>query len=205
MNKFFNRTVGEDFRLSVEMNRKEIRQRSNTDPSYGIAGNTFRAFRGIKTPSRTYREWAKHTTQDALMLESGFESQGEFDKWHKHLAKSLRDHWAKKYGDSASFAHIFKMVDLYVKWLSCRAECPPALAESIVHYGYCALDSQILRALNSALSGALPCSKPSMGDIKNENTYEFCQSLIKEFAEANGGTRLLFDFYAWSPGGAANG
>lgn len=44
-------------------------------------------------------------------------------------------------------------------------------------------------------------SNPSMKDIHNHVTYTFCQDAITEFAEASGGTRLLFDEYAWKRGG----
>ena len=49
---------------------------------------------------------------------------------------------------------------------------------------------------------ALPIRKPSMGDIHSENTYAFCQTLITNFATHFGGSRLLFDYFAWRRGGS---
>ncbi len=92
------------------------------------------------------------------------------------------------------------MVDLYIKWLCSNNECSEKLANSLIKYAYCALDSQILTKLNEALNHALPIRKPSMGDIANQYTYDYCQSLIKDFSETYNGTRLLFDYYAWERG-----
>src|SRR3990172_7248185 len=183
MKKYYRNPIGTDFKASLPRLRKKIRAESfdPNDSIYGIAGNTFRAFRGFKKPSRTYRSWARSITENAI-----------------------KNHWKKEQDNEPSFAHTYKMVDLYLKWLCSNEKCPEKLANSIIKYGYCALDSQILKKLNEALSYALPIRirNPSMGDITNENTYEYCQSLIMDFAENFNGYRLLFDYYAWVPGSA---
>jgi len=207
MEKYYNESIGTDFRKSLMTLKKKIRSKS-FDPKnskYGIGGNTFRAFRGFNRPSQTYRGWAEETTKNVMKNKKGFSNQEEFDKWHTQLISSLRCHWNKEQTNEPSFAQTCKMVDLYLKWLCSNQKCPEKLANSIVKYGYCALDSQILKKLNEALSGALPIKKPSMGHIANENTYEYCQSLIKGFSEYFGGHRLLFDYYAWVSGGAGKG
>jgi len=188
--------------------RERIRAESfdPNDSSYGIVGNTFRAFRGFKEPSKTYRSWARSITETAFSNQDGIESQDAFDKWHTELYLELKEHWKKEQqGKEPSLAHTYKMVDLYLKWLCSNATCPAELANSIIKFGYCALDSQILEKLNEALSYALPIKNPSMGDIANRNTYDYCQSLIKDFAENFNGSRLLFDYYAWAPGNEKNG
>jgi hypothetical protein len=40
-----------------------------------------------------------------------------------------------------------------------------------------------------------------MGNIFNQNTYEFCQQIINDFCTQAGGTKLEFDFWAWKKGG----
>ncbi|OGW03367.1 MAG: hypothetical protein A2W77_02800 [Nitrospinae bacterium RIFCSPLOWO2_12_39_16] len=206
MKKYYSNPIGTDFKASLPRLRKKIRAESfdPNDSIYGIAGNTFRAFRGFKKPSRTYRSWARSITENAIKNQDGFDSQDDLDKWHIELYSTLKNHWKKEQDNEPSFAHTYKMVDLYLKWLCSNEKCPEKLANSIIKYGYCALDSQILKKLNEALSYALPIRirNPSMGDITNENTYEYCQSLIKDFAENFNGYRLLFDYYAWVPGSA---
>lgn len=206
MEKYYQASIGNDFAKQAVALRNNMRSQSQElmNSDFGIAGNTFRALIGYSNPpSLAYRSWAKITTE-SLINEQGStpsSSQEEFDIWHNQLFNSLADHWNRIQNKPLSFAHTFKLVDLYCRWLFTYNECPQILAKSILDYGYCALDSQILRRLNDALSGALPIRKPTMGDIQNANTYSFCQDLIKDFSEHYGVNRILFDFYAWKAGG----
>jgi hypothetical protein len=205
MEQFYDQSIGEDFRSKLTGLMKKVRSQSFDGElcSYGIGGNTFRAYRGYnQRPSEVYRSWASLKTKD--VLGGHFPSmidQRAFDEWHHELFESIYNHWLTEQGQEISFAHTSKLLDLYLKWLMTNQRCPDKLASAILHYGYCALDSQILFRLNQCLSGALPIKNPTMGDILNRNTYVFCQHLIRDFAEKFGGTRTLFDFYAWEPGG----
>jgi hypothetical protein len=206
MKKYYQESIGNDISKQASKLRKNMRSQSHDlmNSDFGIAGNTFRAFIGYSTaPSLVYRSWARETTE-RIISEKGVKpgkSQAEFDKWHNQLFDSLVEQWDSIQNNPLSFAHTFKLVDLYCRWLFTYDACPKLLAKSILSYGYCALDSQILRRLNEALSGALPIRKPTMGDIQNKNTYSFCQDLIKDFSEHYGVNRILFDFYAWKAGG----
>jgi len=187
MEEFYDQSIGKDFKSRLEDLKKKLRSLpfERDSSSYGIAGNTFRAYRGYKLrPSVIYRHWAALKTKD-LVSNSGpsIESQSEFDAWHRDLFESISNYWLTEQGQGMSFAHTSKLLDLYVKWLVTNQECPERLAKAILRYGYCALDSQILFRLNQCLSGALPIKNPTMGDILNKNTYLFCQDLIKGFAE----------------------
>mgnify|MGYP001344747818 CR=1 FL=1 len=170
---------------------------------YGIAGNRFRAYRDYSLPpSKVYRHWASLKTEDVLGGHfPSMTDQRAFAEWHRDLFESINNHWFSEQGQKISFAHTSKLLDLYLKWLMTNQKCPDQLASAILHYGDCALDSQILFRLNQCLSGDLPIKNSTMGHILNRNTYVFCQELIKDFAEKFGGTRILFDFYAWEPGG----
>lgn len=205
MRNYYNEELGRDFSEQVEALRNLARKESfdENNSTFGIAGNTFRAFTGYKLPpSQIYKEWSSQQTK--LIFSSSdisFNSQSEFDKWHTSLFESLNNYWVERQGKELSFAHTYKAIDLYLKWLCSNSTCSETLSNNLLQFGYCALDSQILYKLNLCLSGALPIRKPTMSDIANQNTYNFCQSLIKDFAEYYGGTRLMFDYYAWKSGG----
>ncbi|SBR48331.1 hypothetical protein [Halomonas sp. HL-93] len=205
MEKFYDQSIGQDFQSRLEGLKKKLRSQpfEVDSSSYGIAGNTFRAYRGYNLrPSVVYRQWASLKTKDLVSnSDPSIENQAEFDAWHQDLFESISEYWLAEQRQKMSFAHTSKLLDLYIKWLVTNQECPQRLATAILRYGYCALDSQILFRLNQCLSGALPIKNPTMGDILNKNTYLFCQELIKGFAEKFGGTRILFDYYAWEPGG----
>lgn len=173
--------------------------------NYGISGNTFRAYTGWnKRPSTIYRQWAETTCDklDIKSLERQLRTSDGFSVWHFSLAKSLQRDWLLAQGKPLSFAHQYKLIDLFVKWLSSHDLSSPKLSEHLIVRANCALDSQTLRKLNECLSMALPITKPSMGNIHSENTYTFCQNLIEQFSVNFGGSRLLFDYYAWRSGGS---
>lgn len=208
MEKYYNETIGKEFASRIP----ELKQQLGTqefDPkksTFGIAGNTFRAFINFeKPPSKVYQDWAKSTTKRLFEDQNipRISSQIEFDNWHSEVVDSLKTFWREAQNGDLKFAYTFKAVDLYIKWLSSLKECPKQLCDGILKFGYCALDSQILKRLNECLSGALPIKNPSMGDISNRNTYDFCQTLIEGFCVKYGGTRLLFDYFAWKPGSAS--
>ncbi|MDO8444626.1 MAG: hypothetical protein Q7T53_00735 [Deltaproteobacteria bacterium] len=205
MEAYYDQAIGVDFARRVEGLRQLIRKKTFDENSstFGIAGNTFRAYIGYNLPpSEVFREWAQNKTRELFQEdELEFSTQSSFDLWHTELFKSIKEYWESKQERDLSFAHTYKLIDLYLKWLLSNSNCPEKLANSILNFGYCALDSKILSMLNKCLSGALPIRNPTMGDIANQNTYDFCQALIKGFAEKHGGTRILFDFYAWERGG----
>ena len=60
MKQYINKTLAREFRNSLpEINKKKTGQKpiNSDDSSYGVAGNTFRAYRGWKKkPSEVYKK-----------------------------------------------------------------------------------------------------------------------------------------------------
>ena len=174
---------------------------SSMPENYGIAGNTFRAYTNWpKRPSQVYKSWAEKVTKqfnEKPPKRIHAKSQEEFDKWHQVLFDALQDHWKKNQGGTLSIAHGYKIIDLYLKNIAFYNFGDRAFTNSIVQYGNCALDKQILNKLNLCMGGCLPIRNPSMGHITNMNCYRFCQSLITEFCGKAKGTRVEYDTWAW--------
>lgn len=172
--------------------------------SYGVGGNTFRAFTGWKRkPSVVYREWAEVTTislnEKSLLQKS--KSRDRFLVWHEQLAASLQAHWKRRQGMHLSVAHCMKCVDGYVAWLVSLKFDNGAGSVALEQVANCLLDQQILKKLNACYSNALPMGpKPSMGHITHIETYVFCQELIGAFVDVAGGTRILFDRFGYKRG-----
>ena len=171
---------------------------------YGVGGETFRAFRNWEhRPSDLYRTWAASVcaqlSPDILAEKLG--SRRAFAQWHRSLVVDLQAHWFAHENHHLSFAHQYKLVDLFIKWMSRHDFGSPKIPVGFEAYAHCALDRQTLGKLNECLSLALPMPNPSMGDILADTTYFFCQDLIREFTTHCGGTPLLFDYFAWKRGG----
>ncbi|MGD7035517.1 hypothetical protein [Methylotuvimicrobium buryatense] len=173
-------------------------------PLYGVSGNTFRAYRSwSEPPGEIYKAWAKKKTDSIITATPLKEIATEpgFQCWHRGLCKSLNAKWKKDQGGKLSIAHCYKLVDLYIKWLSRYRIQNGEFASLLNKYASCALDSQTISKINACYGYCLPISKPRMGDIHNENTYHYCQYMIAAFCEAAGGTKLEFDYWAWKKGG----
>ncbi|VAW77598.1 hypothetical protein MNBD_GAMMA14-1284 [hydrothermal vent metagenome] len=131
------------------------------------------------------------------------ESREGFLEWHEFLLASLERRWRYYEGGVPDLAHRLKLVDLFIKWLSGYDFGEPRFIEALEHNAHCALDSQTLHKMNICYSNALPIARPSMGNIANMRSYLLCQDLIDRFATRFGGTRLLFDYFAWRKGGGS--
>lgn len=183
------------------LGRKNI---SEVDKFYGIAGNTFRAYRDYaKSPSVVYRQWAKIQTNKIIKFQptKQISTSAKFRNWHKNLCDSLNTHWKKKQRKKLSFAHFYKMIDLYIKWLSQFDYPDKNFVKKLNKYASCALDRQTLEKINLCYGKCFPINQPRMGDIFNQNTYNFCQRIINDFCMKASGTKLEFDFWAWKKGG----
>lgn len=206
LSTYFSPEFGAAFAQAIPDLRAQIGMKPFNPHSatYGVGGNTFRAYTGWrKSPSFVYRQWAegKCTQLDPQSLARKLKTSNGFQAWHEELAESLQSVWHKNQGRELSFAHQHKLIDLFVKWLSSHNFSSPSLSESFVAHANCALDSQTLSKLNECLSMALPLSRPSMGHVHCKGTYVFCQDHIHAFSSHFGGSRLLFDYFAWRGGG----
>ena len=206
LSHYFNPVLGERFANDLPELIKQIGKIPfiNRNPSYGVAGNTFRAYRDCDTrPSQLYQEWAEPICNELSIpaLKKQLRTREGFLVWHTYLAESLQQQWTKREGIPLSVAHKYKLVDLFIKWLSGHDLGSSVLSKRLVAHANCALDSQSLKKLNECLSFALPLSNPSMGNIQSEATYQFCQELIEQFTTHFGGSPLLFDYFSWEKGG----
>jgi hypothetical protein len=204
MKQFINHSLASQFKKSIPELKKQIGQKPlhSDDATFGVAGNTFRAYRDWIKPSETYKSWAKNITASLKRQppSEDISTPEGFLKWHRKLYNSLQRYWKKHQGKQLQLSHCYKLIDLYIKWLSAHRLQDNETLEGIIRHANSALDSQILEHLNKCYSMALPIFKPSMGHIHNQNTYIFCQSLITAFSEPCGGSRLLFDYWAWKKG-----
>ncbi len=122
--------------------------------NYGIDGSTFRAFRHIDAPpSLKYRRRAALCT---LELENenfiSINSQDEFDEWHFKFSEAFNDAFENK----LSFSQKMKLTDLYFKWAYQNDEINSTARNVIHRYGYCPLDSIILKRMNACFNNFLP-------------------------------------------------
>jgi len=204
--EFFSSVHSREFRRFARQVRRELGREpfELRSANYGVGANTFRAL-GVygEAPSKVYQAWAKAVCDrlDPVELAKQISSRAGFERWHASLAVTLERRWRKAYpGRPLSVAHKYKLVDLFIKWLSRYDHGCTEFTNALVDHANCPLDSQALAKLNACLKHALPISSPRMGDIKTEQTYQFCQALVEGFAVSNGASKLLFDYYAWKSG-----
>ena len=206
MNKYLNKQQLILFSKSLKKTRSLLGRSpiAEMTPSYGVAGNTFRAYRGWRhSPSETYRAWAEKYTHRIIKdpPTESISTQKKFQQWHKSLYDSLNRYWKKRQDNALSLAHCYKLIDLYIKWASQFDFDDDKFITMLNKHASCALDRQTIERLNKCYSYCLPISSPRMGDIINQNTYDYCQEIIYAFCKEAGGTKLEFDYWAWERGG----
>lgn len=211
LQKYFDEHEGKKFSDSISNLKAQIGRHTEIrlDGNFGVTGSTFRAFRAQRLPpSIIYRNWARKTTkliiEDPSKININIISSENFKNWRRCIAEDLQVEWVKHQNAKLSFAHSNKLIDLFIKWLSEHSLNKSDLPQTFSQNANCALDRKSLGKLNQCLRHALPIKNPSMGDIHTEATYIFCQEAITLFSEFYGGTRLLFDFYAWNSSNESN-
>ena len=163
MDKYINKQKLNSFSKSLIKTRSALGKNDITSitKAYGIAGNTFRAYTGWRvSPSDVYRVWAKNNTDKLIKSPpTKITSNKEgFKKWHKSLYDSLNRYWKKKQGAHLSVAHCYKLIDLYIKWLSQFDFGDSRFVKNINKYASCALDRQTIEKINQCYSKCLPIS-----------------------------------------------
>jgi hypothetical protein len=200
---FVNQAGMERLRRALPRAKAYFDERLPHDPSFGVASNTFRAFRGIKGPSVVYRAWARKTIENPEFLAKGCAANsGEgFETFHSFLSNSLESCWQQETCRLISVAHKYKLVDLFTKHV-CRLEiATSAINNSLLAHGHVPLDSRVFSCLDRLLSGILAVDGRAMGQVKTEECYRFYQKVIRLLMHNMGGHNLYFDFFAWNLGG----
>lgn len=174
--------------------------------SIGASGSMFRVFRGVTKPSVIYQEWAfaqsqsKEFERDVLLLNT----QEQFENLHFRLGKSLARYWKNKAGQKLVLAHRYKLLDLFIK-RACELRLPqPMMNDKLLTYGHVPLDRWVFITLDNIFSGIFLLTGRSMGQVKNEESYQFYQKLIRqlmrELKPPEEYPALYFEFHAWEPG-----
>lgn len=207
----------QDLADSLTGAREHYKQRIEIDSatSVGASGSMFRVFGGIDKPSLIYQNWAHEQTQskefrrDVLALKT----QEQFETLHSSLADSLSYYWknnARYLKDEAkkeitlTLAQKFKLLDLFIK-RACELNLRDDLMnKNLLSFGHVPLDKWIFTALDNVFSGVFLLAGRSMGQMKNEQSYQFYQNLIRQLMrELQPPTEypaLYFEFYAWNLG-----
>ncbi len=206
LDDYFCERTGAAFERRLPVLRKKLGAVNilNRKAGYGISGNTFRAYQGWHNrPIDIYNGWAERITEslEPKTLAEKISTRDGFLVWHAQLSASLKRRWRYYEGATPKLPHQLKLVDLFIKWLSSHSFAEPKFTAALEMNANCALDSQTLKRMNEAYSNVLPLGKPSMGHITNMATYMLCQDLIQRFSVHFGGSRLLFDYFAWKKGG----
>jgi hypothetical protein len=159
---------------------------------------------------RSLRHKAKNLSANVLALQT----QEQFEKFHSALGGSLSSYWKNNAtGDGLekelSPSHKLKLLDVFIK-RACELELPnalrpnPIMNDKLLAFGHVPLDSLVFNALDSIFSGVLLLAGRSMGDVKDETTYQFYQRLIRQLmSDLPSSTQhpaLYFEFYAWNLG-----
>lgn len=189
----------EKLRYALKDTQREFNAAEKMPADLGITGNTFRAYSKCGTsPSAVYRKWA--ISQGFSLIEQhDVHDRKSFQALHKKLLESLVKYWNKEASRDLSFAERHKIVDLFVKAVSFHSghSCEKARI-GLYHYGNIPLDKFSLLAISDLFYGIVVSPAPSMGHIRDQQTYNFLQNQIFLLTQAENLPNLVFDHYAWN-------
>lgn len=165
----------------------------------GITGSTFRAYQNCGgSPSVAFRGWATAEGY-ALINQRAIQNRKDFLELHGKLADSLSAHWIRTGLRGLTVAEKYKIIDLFVKAVAFTNDHPSEKErEALYHYGNIPLDKFSLIAIDSLFYGIVVNPAPSMGHIRDEQTYGFLQDQIHLLTHAANIPNLVFDHYAWN-------
>lgn len=152
--------------------------------SIGASGSMFRVFRKIEKPSVIYQDWAFAQTQSKEFEREvlSLQKQEHFENLHLRLGQSLARYWKNRAGQKLVLAHKFKLLDLFIK-RACELDLPqPTMNDKLLSFGHVPLDRWVFIALDNIFSGIFLLTGRSMGQVKNEESY---QVLSKSHRAAN--------------------
>ena len=168
-------------------------------PDIGITGSTFRAYRNFSaSPSVIYRKWV-FSAGYSIINKHPVNDRKSFQFLHKKLLESLVGEWDAEGLRKLSFSEQHKIIDLFVKAVAFRSGHPCEKARySLFQYGNIPLDKFSLLAMSELFYGVVVCPSPSMGHIRDKQTYDFLQDQIFMLTQSENLPNLVFDHYAWN-------
>ena len=187
-------------RIQAAEKSSEIAYRSGAvlPKDYGITGSTFRAYQKCdQSPSSIFRSWAD-TSGFKLVVAASVKSRTDFLQLHQKLASSFDLQWQGSGNRSLSIAEKYKVTDLFVKALAFKSEHPcESSRQALYQYANIPLDKFSLLAVKKFFYGIVISGNPSMGDIRDYETYDFLQTQIYSLTQMAKIPNLVFDHYAW--------
>lgn len=166
--------------------------------SIGASGSMFRVFHGIDRPSVVYQKWAYDMVKSSAFDDlKSIGTQEQFEQFHFDLGQSLQSHWKAATGATLKFAHLFKLLDVFVK-RACELELlAPETNTTLLRYGHVPLDSWVFVALDHLFSGALLLEDCTMGQV-NDNAYRLYQQFVRQIMAPMNAPPLYFEYFAWN-------
>jgi hypothetical protein len=199
LSKYLNNSEFRKLRAALPEAKRHYRDRLTDDPGYGVAGNTFRAFRKVRKPSLIFRTWAKRVLESKRFRRALLDAttRSRFEKLHTLLAVSLDRHWSKAVKKPLSLAHRYKLVDLFLMSAARRDLGDDRRNRNLIRFAHVPMDSKVLSALDRLFSGILLAQGRTMGHMRTPEAYGFYQTLIIKFMRPLQEAPLYFDYFAW--------
>ena len=183
---------------AIQVTEKKFRKPDYIDKNLGIAGNTFRTYSHFgQKPSVIYKDWVKEKGYK-VVEESTIANRDDFMLLHKKLVKSFETFCKKSGCRPLLISETNKVIDLYTKALAFNIGHPcEKQRQGLYKYANIPLDKYSLTTIGELFYGIIVCNNPSMGHIRDMETYNFIQSRIFDLTSSIKIPNLVFDTYAW--------
>lgn len=167
---------------------------------YGVAGNTFRAFRNLpKRPSAVYKDWSRKEIgkPDFVSRLTAIESSEEYDGWISNLSDGLKRHWKNEMGENIQYGASRKLPNLLMKGLISWAGFTSNQRNRLIKYLHVPLDSYTLVGITNCIDLEIP-SNATMKFVAGESMYMEIQAAIKKVCLKAKVPAIYFDVLCWN-------
>lgn len=166
---------------------------------YGVAGNTFRAFRNLPhKPSVIYKSWSKKEMDkpDFVSRLLAISSGDEYDVWIAQLSDRLRKHWKDEMGENLHYGASRKLPNLMMKGLISWSGFTSNQRGKLIKYLHVPLDSYTLVGIKKCIELEIP-QTATMKFVAGESMYTEIQMAIRKVCLKARVPAIYFDVLCW--------
>lgn len=167
---------------------------ANSNETWGVAGNTFRAFGGYRSPSEHYRKWA--VAMSEKLVKTDIMNALAFSDVHALIVRDIAEHWSAV--RSLELYKLYKLVDLFLFRMAKFAPLDQHKRTLIQMEGHPALDTHTFTGLARIVPG-LAIGNLTMSAVKSESQYFALQAVIRQITKLAKIPNLYFDIWCWPP------
>ncbi|MFL9906810.1 hypothetical protein [Paraburkholderia sp. RL17-337-BIB-A] len=175
----------------------------DNDKTYGGVST----FQGVETgftgepngPQAVHKGWAYRELKK--LSEEGFDvnaldSTEGFERWHAKLIDSYEANYERKGLKPLPRHTVYRLVDLFVKWLRVYRKEYPAVVAAIKRHAHVVLNEPNRNLISEIIDDCPPYGSSTQSTEGAVRSYNDIQNKVRVFCQQRGGSPIIVDVWA---------